>query len=166
MAVYLGREYYLQQRWQDAIAELERYLDLAAATWPDERSQAWLWLARCWKQLSNAERAAHCIWRALAEAPQRPEGWLALAYLHYERQEWGACYGACMIVLSLPRTSGNYFDEVHTWGAVPYDLAALSAHQLGLRDQAHAYGQQAVQLEPDNARLKHNLQYYTAPTGH
>ena len=46
------------------------------------------------------------------------------------------------------------------WGALPHDLAAISAYNLGNYDDAIKHGQNAVDIDPDNTRLVNNLAYY------
>jgi hypothetical protein len=46
------------------------------------------------------------------------------------------------------------------WGYQPHDLAAIAAWQLGLKDIAVQQGQIAVDLEPGDARLRTNLNWY------
>ena len=44
--------------------------------------------------------------------------------------------------------------------AKPYDLAAIAAYYLGLKQEAIKYGEKAVELESSNERLIKNLEYY------
>jgi hypothetical protein len=43
---------------------------------------------------------------------------------------------------------------------LPHDLIALSAYNLGMMCEARHHGEIAVELEPDNERLKTNLELY------
>jgi len=45
-------------------------------------------------------------------------------------------------------------------GSEPYDRAALSAYYLDLNKQAAEYGEKALELSPDDARLQKNLEFY------
>ena len=46
------------------------------------------------------------------------------------------------------------------WGALPHDYIAIAAHNLGKKDLAIEHGEIALQFEPDNERLKANLEFY------
>jgi len=62
--------------------------------------------------------------------------------------------------LSISYRPEFYTNDNTVWGEKPYDLAALAAWNLGLKDKAVEYGEQAVALSPDDARLKDNLEWY------
>jgi Flp pilus assembly protein TadD len=53
-----------------------------------------------------------------------------------------------------------YTCDPEVWGSKPYDLAAISAHNLGLKEEAVRYGQAAAELSPNDERLKNNLAFY------
>jgi hypothetical protein len=46
------------------------------------------------------------------------------------------------------------------WTYKPYDQAAIAAYNLGMKDTAIKYGQQALDLDPSNSRLRDNMQWY------
>ena len=56
-------------------------------------------------------------------------------------------------------------NEVYTmnpevWGALPYDLLAISCYNLGNKQEAIEFGEKALEFEPNNTRLSANLNYY------
>jgi hypothetical protein len=53
-----------------------------------------------------------------------------------------------------------YTCDPEVWGSKPHDLAAISAYNLGLREEAIRHGQAAADLSPDDERLARNLEYY------
>lgn len=55
-----------------------------------------------------------------------------------------------------------YTCDPAVWGAWPHDLAAISAHRLGLKTIALQQGQLAVEKDPSDVRLQTNLGYYAA----
>ena len=71
-------------------------------------------------------------------------------------------YAAAARALTITDKPLGYFCEAEAWGSLPHDLAALAAHHLGLRDEAVAYGREAVRLAPADQRLRDNLDYYEA----
>jgi hypothetical protein len=56
-----------------------------------------------------------------------------------------------------------YTAEAYCWGSKPYDLLALSSFYLGDYDMALKMGQQALTLDPNNERLKGNMEFYLNP---
>ena len=85
---------------------------------------------------------------------------MALARLYHNQHKWPECFGAAMRALSITQREYVYTSEPASWGFEPHDLAALSAWHLGLRDTALHQGQIACELEPNDARLKENLEWY------
>lgn len=98
--------------------------------------------------------------RAVAEAPNRREGWVELAQHYYKSLDWPACYLAATRALRITEKPLEYLCEDFAWGSVPLDLAALSAYYMGLSDQAATYGAWALEADPGNERLATNLGFY------
>jgi len=158
-AHYYARELYFNRNdgdnWQKSIAEFKRHLSLPRAQWPPER-------ARTMRYLSELETHMREPWllRACAEAPDRREGWVDLCLYYYEKETWEACFAAAKRALSIKDKPLEYLCEEHAWGFLPHDLAAISAHNLGFLDQAILYGRAALELSPEDQRLKNNLEAY------
>ncbi|MCC7104786.1 MAG: glycosyl transferase family 2 [Chloroflexi bacterium] len=161
-AFYYGRELCYQGMWDNAIAELERYLGLWSAVWAEERSEAMLLLARC--HAAGERQADRMSWvlRAIAQCPSRREGWCELAQLHYEQQQWVQCLAACQEALRIPERSRAFINDERAWGPYLDDLAAISAYNLGLYEDAMRHGRLALALDPGDGRLRTNLEFYEA----
>lgn len=153
-AFYYGRELMYRGKHEEATAELTRYLamqgDHAA-----ERATAMRYLA----VIDEEQRERHLL-RACAETPDRREPWVDLAFHHYRREAWEECHAAATRALTIAERPLGYFCEPGAWGALPHDLAALSAHRLGMHEAATRHGEDALLLAPDDERLAGNLTYY------
>lgn len=112
-------------------------------------------MAKC-----DPDNMEHWLKMAVLEASDRREPWYELAHFHYERQNWRGCYMAASTCLTIVDMPLEYLCESHAWGSSPHDLAAISAHHLGLHKEAAQHGTNALNLEPDNERLKANLSFY------
>jgi hypothetical protein len=75
------------------------------------------------------------------------------------QHRWQECYGAAMRALSVRDRELVYTVDPAVWGAHPHDLAAISAWNLGMRDIAAEQGRLALDLEPENDRLKRQPLY-------
>ena len=140
-AFYYARELTFYAKWHEAIAALIKYLAMPEATWPNERCYAYRLLGKCYAELGDYGNAESYFLRACSEAPNTREPWCELAMLYYRQSRWAECDPA-------------------VWGDWPHDLAAISAHHLGMRDAAIRHGEAAVELSPTNKRLADNLNYY------
>jgi hypothetical protein len=158
-AYYLGREYSYKQDWEKAKPELLRYLDLPGATWPPERSAAKRLLAKC-----EPERAEFWLLSAAAEAPGRREPWVDLAEHYHDTLRWADCYSSALRALGITEKPLEYICEDRAWGALPHDLAGISAYHLGL-PSCLDHGATAVLIEPSNDRLIENYAFYVQRFG-
>lgn len=154
---YLAREYAYHQMWDKAAPEFKRHLSLPTAKWPAERAASMRWLAK-----AEPENARTWLEQAIAEDPGRREAIMDLANYFYNRQDWQNCYWRAIEAVRITEKPLDYLCEEFAWGSLPYDLAALSAWNLGFTEEAVLYGKQAVELDPTNERLARNLQFYSA----
>jgi hypothetical protein len=73
---------------------------------------------------------------------------------------WNECFYAANQALIITERIYVYTADPEVWGSKPYDLAAISAWYMGLKEKALEYGQKAVEIEPSNTRLLENLEWY------
>lgn len=159
-AFYYARELSYYCRWDDAIVALKKYLDMPEATWVNDRCYAMRVLGQSYLALGDQVTAESWYHKAAAEAPHTREPWVAMARLYHNQHKWPECYGAAKRVLSITHKELVYTSEPASWGFEPHDLVALSAWNLGLKDEALVQGQIACDLEPTDPRLAENLLWY------
>lgn len=159
-ALYYGRELIFNERWDDAIFELNRYLALPKAVWINERCYAYRLLAQAYVALGRKELAEASLHKATAETPHTREPWGAWADYHYAKHSWFECYAATAKALSITTRELVYTTDPKYWGAHLHDLHALSAYNIKSYDIAVEHGMIAVSLSPDDTRLQKNLDYY------
>lgn len=154
-AFYLGREYFFYQRYTEASKELRRHLALPKAVWPPERAASMRYLAKV-----EPENTRDWLEKAIAEAPGRREALVELSRYFYNREDWQNCYWRAIEAIAIEEKPLDYLCEEFAWNELPYDLAAISAHNLGFKEESITYGQAAVELNPNDKRLATNLTYY------
>jgi tetratricopeptide (TPR) repeat protein len=159
-AFYYARELSFYQRWDDCITECERYLALPRATWPNERCYAYRVMGKAYIAKGDYELARRALMNAVNEAPYTREPWVALAELYYKIMDWPHCYAAACRALQIQKREFVYTQDPLVWGALPHDLAAISAWHMGLYAQALEQGEMAYTLSPDDARLRDNVDWY------
>jgi glycosyltransferase involved in cell wall biosynthesis len=158
---YCARELMFHKRADESIAMFKRHLALPSATWAPERGFSMRYIAR----QSPSEQREQWLLRAVAEYPSGRECWLDLARQYYAQKQWLDCYWASSRCLQITERSGLYLTESDAWGWAPHDLCALSAHFLGLSKVADAEGTKAVELAPEDTRLRENLRFYRLAVG-
>lgn len=153
-AFYYGRELYFYGRYMEAAQELQRHLSLPTAGWAPERAASMRFIGK-----SLPEEAEVWFRKAIAQAPGRREPYVDLAELYYKRQDWQKCYEAAKDALHIVEKPLEYLCEALSWGATPHDYASIAAWNLGLYEEAAEHAKNAFSLEPENERLKKNLEF-------
>jgi len=159
-AFYYARELTFHGRWGEALAALAIYLGMPEATWQNERCYAMRLMGKAFCEVDQPDKAEVWFHRAAAEAPNTREPWCELAMLMYRQSRWPECYAFAKRALGILDRNLVYTCDPAVWGAQPHDMAAISAHWLGLRDEAITHGMKAVELAPDDDRLARNLRWY------
>jgi glycosyltransferase involved in cell wall biosynthesis len=156
-AFYYARELYFYNHHEKAKEEFKRHLDMPTSTWAPERAASMRYLAEI-----DPENVVQWLLMAIKQAPGRREALVELATHYYGKQDWNACYKHSVAALAIVEKPLDYLCEEFAWGATPWDLAALSAYNLGKLDEAVEYGSKAVLEAPEDTRLSSNLTYYRA----
>lgn len=159
-AFYYARELTFYNKWLDAIVALNKYLAMPEANWANERCYAMRLLGKAYDVLGQDGREWYR--KACNEAPNTREPWVELAQSCYAKNEWQECYDSAIRALDIKDKALVYTMNPDVWGMLPHDLAAIAAHHLGLKNEAIRHGKIALELEPENERLKSNLKYYEA----
>lgn len=159
-AFYYARELSFYGHWQQSIDECKRYLALPDATWNRERCYAYRVIGRCHKELGNMREAEKAFHMGALEAPDTREPWSELATLCYLEHRWPECFSYAFRALQITVKENVYTADPAVWGPHLHDLAAISAWRIGLTDIAVKEGKIALELSPDDERLKTNLQFY------
>lgn len=148
---WLAREYAHNQQPEQATQYFKKLLG-REHVWHLERAEAERWLHK----LLPHEKLKW-IRQSVATAPERREGWLDLASCYYQAQDWHNCLAASVTGLRIQHKTHTYLDEQSAWGAQLHDLAAVSAWNLGLKQESLSHATQALALNPQDARLQTNL---------
>lgn len=158
-AFYYARELSFHRKWKEAIDACNTYLKLPRANWPNERCYAYRVMGRCYAELGDQWNAERSFQMAAYEAPNTREPWCELALLMYRQQRWEECFSSAKRALRITNREMVYTVDPEVWGAQPHDLASISAWHLGLKDVAIQQAKIAVELAPNDLRLRANLDF-------
>lgn len=158
-AFYYARELTFNDRWEDCIREVDRYLTLEN-TWASERMYALRIQGQAYQHIGQQDKALQSFTRALEEYPHSREPWIDLATYHLMKGQYRECLAAAVKGLEITDRDRTYTIDPSVWSGKLWDMAAWAAWNLGQYQDAANYGSEAVRLEPDNERYVHNLQYY------
>lgn len=151
-AYYYARELFFYGQNEEAQKEFKRHLALPTATWRAERAASMRYLAKIEK-----DEAETWLLRACAEAPGFREPWVELASHYYGKKQWENCLSAARRALTIKEKPLLYINDASAWGALPHDLASISAWYVGQRQQAIAHVRDALRIDPNNERMQNNL---------
>ncbi len=154
---YLGREYLFRGRYGECIDTLKRHVRMPEATWADEKCASFRYMARAYQAQGQAGEAERYLLHAVAMAPHLREGWVELGRLYYAREDWPGVAFCMTRALRIENRPDTYISEPESWGALPWDLLSLAEYFLGLREKAVEAVQRAIELAPDDPRLRENL---------
>jgi tetratricopeptide (TPR) repeat protein len=156
-AYYLGREYFFNKMYDKAKEMFETHLRLPTAKWGPERAASYRYLAKC-----DPQFAEEYLRRATQEARGRREPLVEFAQWYYDQGNWEKCLHYANSAISIEEKPLDYLCEEFAWGALPYDLMAIAAYNLGMVKLAIECTEDALKYEPDNQRLASNLALYKA----
>ena len=97
-------------------------------------------------------------------APNTREPWCELAEACYATHRWAECYGAALTCLSITNKEMVYTIDPAVWGSKPHDYAAIASWNLKMYDLAKKHAKDAVDLDPDDLRLRQNLEAISQTT--
>lgn len=155
---YLGREYMYYMKWDKCIETLKKHLALERATWKDERAASMRFIARSYNALNNKDEAKEWYLEAIQEAPYLREGYVELAYLYYEEEDYHNAYNYLKEALKIKEKSNSYINEVFAWNSFIYDLLSVCAFNLEYYEEAVENVSKALELDKNNLRLQINLE--------
>jgi hypothetical protein len=133
----------------------KRHLTMPESIWGPERAWSMRYLAKM-----IPHEAEHWHLRACSEYKEGAETWTDLAKFYHGKEDWFNMFYAAKRALTCQLYKGLYLTEPDAYGWWPQDMAALSAYKLGYFKEALHHGQIAVDLNPDDQRLKDNLIWY------
>jgi tetratricopeptide (TPR) repeat protein len=160
MWAYMTREYYFHQRWDDVLRAGQAMLDCPNG-WDVEQAAVCKWLGEAEYHLGNIENSTKWFERGAEILPKQGEPWYGVAIDAYRRRDWSRCLGASINAIETPR-SNHYCYEAAIWDWKAYDLAGISAYNLGLFAESKTFTEMALKAVPDGPereRIKRNLEF-------
>jgi tetratricopeptide (TPR) repeat protein len=154
-AFYYARELFFNNDLQEAYKEFNRHLSLPSARWKAERAASMRYIAKC-----EPNQAEPWLKKAISEDPGRREAIVELALNYYFNYEWKKCFETALTAIFIKEKPLDYLCEDFAWGALPYDLLAISSYNLNNKHDAIKYQMLALEIEPDNKRFIANLEHF------
>ncbi len=157
---YLGREYMYYGKWNECIDTLIKHVNLDSSTWANERSASMRYISRAYVNLGRLDEASYWLDRAIEECPNTREAYVEKALLDFNRKKYLSVITNCLKAKSILNKDLIYTNEVFCWDSTIDDLLSLSFYNLGLKDEALFYIDKAIQMNPNDERLKKNKEEF------
>lgn len=156
-AHYYARELFFHGKWQEAITQYQRHLQLPSARWLPERASSFRYMAKCHENLENMPAAHTCYTMAMLEDPQSRESYVDLASFLLRQKEWAGVLHFCTKALNVSADTLNYISERYAREEGPFDLAAVALYNLGQPAAALELAKRALTYNPNDLRLQENI---------
>ena len=155
-AHYLGREYMYKGMYQKAITTLKSGLLLCGSSWKAERATSMRYIAKCYENSGDKDLALAWFYRACAECKIREPLVDMALFLYRAGNRAGTAYFASEALKITDKLS--YISYPEAWGATPHDLLSVASWYLGDKKKSLVHAQLACELNPQDERLKKNLE--------
>jgi glycosyltransferase involved in cell wall biosynthesis len=153
---WLAREYMNHNKNDEALDTFLNYIKRFPDAWGPERAFAYLYLAKL-----QEEKAEEHLLQSTLIAPYLRDPWLALADFYRYAGDWSKCLAAAQKAEAITIKPEIYLLDNSNWfGPRCFDLIALASHFLNDNVTAVEYGKRALDLNPDDNRLRNNLSIY------
>lgn len=156
---YLGREFYFNQQYENAINEFKRHIRLPTAQWSAERAASLRYGAKSYECLGNLSAAYNWYVLATLEDSQSREALVDLASFLLRQEEWTGTVHYAYKALQIPADQSSYINERYALEEGPYDLAAVALFKMEQHEAALYCIQKALEFNPTEPRLLKNLSW-------
>ena len=157
MWTYMCREYYFNSRWEDVIRSAEEQLKHNG--WEIENAAVCRWAGEAAHQLGQNEESTRWYVQGMKILPTQGEPHFGVALDAYRKQDWQLCFDSAVSALECVR-SNHYCYESAVWDWKAYDLAGVSAYNLGYVPEALAFARHAAKANgPEQDRILRNIAF-------
>lgn len=127
---YYARDLMFAGRYQEAITEFERHLALPTALWKSERSASMRYLGDCCWAIGAYSMAIVWFERAIKEAPNEREPYIALAQAYRAQKNWEGVIKMCNLALEIRDRPNTYICQPNAWSNWPDQMLQEAKQQL------------------------------------
>lgn len=162
---YYGRELYYHQRYQDALAVFERFLDKGDG-WLENKIDACRHCAYCRYGLGQRDAALAALLRSFAYDLPRAEVCCDIGWHFFQAEAWAQSAYWYLRALDCKRQDDRGgFVLPDSYGYIPYIQLCVCYCKLGRFTEAMTYNEQAAAFKPDSPAVAHNRAYFSTLTG-
>lgn len=157
----LGREYYINRRYEDAIEKFKQYLSHRGAIWDSERAASMRFMSDCYGLLGFPNARELWLWKAMAENPRDRDAPFLLGNILIQNKEYRTAEGVLerCVKIESPELDFPFFC-LDAWTERPWCCLAEARFYIGKWNEAIAAVDKAIEIKPDSnlaTRLKADI---------
>lgn len=158
---YLGRQYYYDKKYVEAIATLSHFTSLGFV-WECEKADAFRMMSLCAKELYDYDSELKYAFNAIATDPLSASCFVNIGNIFYYNKNFAKAipYFAAAIAVCKEEKDFSYFDVGRDNREYPHNILALCYYNIGNKKMAEKYGKRAIELNPSDKSLRDNMKYY------
>ena len=130
-AHYYARDLMFAGKYEQAVREFTRHLNLPTALWKPERSASYRYMGDCYWALGKVSFAIASFKLAIAEAPLEREPYIALAQAYRVTKNWEGVVENCMKALAIVEKPNTYICQPSAWSDWPDQMLNEARTNLG-----------------------------------
>jgi len=162
---YLGREYFYNKLWVEAIGVLERVLTLN--NWDGEKAHACEMIADAYKVLGRIDLYLEYLHKAAKLDPESRNYWNALGMFYYHKADWKKAAVYLGAAASILKRIGefHFIDKVILYRECVDDMLSVALYNIGDIERGLLHAERAMKLNPDDKRIINNVQLFKNALG-
>ena len=156
--IYLCHEYHYRGFYNKSIETLNKVLTYHNNECNDvERASCYLFMGDDYACLNDNDKAKESYLKAMEICPLYREPYLSLARVYLDEHNYDSAIYWVKEGISKSVRQYTWLERDLSWLYEPYDLLTLACYYSGRRAESIAYAAKALSYEPNNPRLKENL---------
>jgi tetratricopeptide (TPR) repeat protein len=119
---YYARELLFNKKYEEAIIEFQRHLNLPTSLWNSERAASYRYIGDCYWSLGDYNKAIDSFIKASLEAPAEREAYVSLAQAYRFLGQWQLVIENCEKALAITKKPNTYICQPHCWSDWPNQM--------------------------------------------
>lgn len=157
---YYARELYYNKRYDDAIKNFNKYLDIKEG-WVEDKISACYDLAICYSLTKETEKRLKTLFKSFEFSTPRAEICCQIGNHYLEAEDYEKAIGWYKLVTQLNKPVDTWGFILHDcWGYIPNMQLCLCYDRLGNIEEAIRYNNKAAQYKPNDEAVLYNIKYF------
>ena len=158
MMWYLGREYLMEEDWQNCIVTFRKYMAMRS-TWNAEVAWACIFTANAYHQMGISIEVEAWLHMGIRWAPDLRDPYVELAQHYIDNEEWHLAMYELKQALKIDRDIHSFFHDNGAYGEKIYLKKGWVHRHLGEFEEAKVAYHKALRINPQCEEAESALDY-------